>query len=173
MYPRACFDTVQSYYERLAGIAEGATQTEPCESSATGAVLVQPPAPATAAHNRAKPPLPRDRRSPAQQEQRAPQQTGARTPSRKSAAAPLVPVEPAAAALGVRSLEQSRVSAVALDRQQAAASAKLQSRAEAKLRARLEELQACSLDLPRPLRRAEMTRALPVLASRRLHGILS
>ena len=131
---------LQSYYERLAGIAEAASQAEPCDSSATRAVLTQPKAPQTTAVKTAKPPLPRIRRctSPVQQEQVAPLQPSAQSPLREPAAAA---VETAAPARGSRSAEQSCVSGFGVDRPQAAAVAKQQSRVESKLRARLEELQ--------------------------------
>ncbi len=141
----------QSYYERLAGMAE-ATTAAAGDSSTTRAAPAQPTgpdAPNTAASRKAKPPLPKARRcvSPPPQEQRVPvDKTSAQTPLRTSAAAAAAVAEAGASGPGWRSAEQSRVSAVAAaDRQQPAASAKQQSRVESKLRARVEELQVVSL----------------------------
>ena len=140
---------MQTYYERLAGItdadsAELGLQTEHSGSSKAEALAAQPPASATTAARKAKPPLPKGRRStPAeQQEQRAPQDIGAQTPSRGTAIALAAVTAGVKSSAAPRSIEQSCVSAAPADRhQQPAVSLKQQGRAEAKLRARVEELQ--------------------------------
>ena len=144
----------QTYYERLANIAEtiyaeAGSQIEPSGSRAVGALAVLPAASATTAAKKDKPPLPKCRRgaTPQQQEQRVPQQLVTHTPSREAAVAP-GPISAAAAAplvAGPRWAEQSCVGAGASDRQH---SAKQQGRAEAKLRARVEELQVLLLAGP-------------------------
>ena len=143
----------QTYYERLAGMAE-ATPAVAGNSSTTRPAPVQPTVPDgpnTAASRKAKPPLPKAKRcvSPPPQEQRVPVESSAQTPLRTSAATAAAVAEADASAPGSRSAEQSRVSAAATaDRQHPAASAKQQSRVESKLRARVEELQVGPLALP-------------------------
>ncbi len=149
---------VQSYYERLAGMAEGPTAAGG-NSSTTRPAPVQPTVPDvlhTAASRKAKPPLPKAKRCvlPPPQEQRVPVESSAQTPMRTSAASAAAVAEAGASAPGSRSAEQSRVSAVAAeDRQLPAASAKQQSRVESKLRTRVEELQVALLTVsPRQCR---------------------